>query len=84
MSGQRESLTVIQPSNRFGGYMAFGNGPRACPGAQLAIVEAITGLFCILQKFELAPIENHPSIRRVSRLTQTFDGEIQLTLKLRH
>ncbi|KAL3805943.1 hypothetical protein HJC23_007904 [Cyclotella cryptica] len=76
-------ITVIQPSSKQGGYMPFGHGPRICPGAQLAKVEVLTGLFSILKKFELAPIANHPPVRRVSRFTETFDGEIQLALKER-
>jgi len=77
------SLSVIKPSNKYGSYMPFGHGARVCPGASLAMAEAITGLFSILIRFELAPIENHPPLRRVSRFTQTFDSEIQLTLKPR-
>ena len=63
--------------------MPFGNGVRMCPGASMAKAEAITVLFSILQRFELAPIANHPPIRRVARFTDTFDNEIQLTLKPR-
>ena len=82
-SGQAESLTVIQPTNKLGGFLPFGHGLRRCPGAQFATVEVITGLFFILKKFEIAPIENHPPIRFVSRFTDTYNGEIQLTLKPR-
>ena len=81
--GPSESLTVIQPSNKHGGFMSFGHGLRICPGAHLAKVEVVTGLFCILRMFTLAPIENHPPIRRVTRFTETYDGEVQLALKLR-
>lgn len=82
-SDQSDSLSVTQPTNRYGGYMPFGNGVRVCPGASMAKAEAITVLFSILRRFEIAPIANHPPIRRVARFTDTFDNEIQLTLKPR-
>ena len=58
--------------------MPFGHGVRVCPGAQLAKIEVITGLFYILKKFEISPIPKHATIRLVSRFTEKFDGEIQL------
>jgi len=76
-------LAVMHPSNKHCGFMPFGHGVRVCPGAQLAKIEVITGLFCILQKFEISPIPEHPPIRIVSRFTEKFDGEIQLILKPR-
>jgi cytochrome P450 len=76
-------LAVMHPSNKHCGFMPFGHGVRVCPGAQLAKIEVITGLFCILQKFEISPIPKHPPIRIVSRFTEKFDGEIQLILKPR-
>ena len=82
-SSEGESVTVIQPTNKHGGFMPFGTGVRICPGANFAKVEAITGLFCLLKRFELAPIADHPPLRRVTRFTQTFDSEIQLILKPR-
>ena len=50
------SISVIKPTNKYGAYMiymTFENGVRVCPGASLAIAEAITGLFYILKRFEL-------------------------------
>ena len=63
----------------------MGHGVCVCTGAQLAKVEVMTNLFCILQKqkFEISPIPKHPPIRIVSRFTEKFDGEIQLILKPR-
>mmetsp|Transcript_24895 Transcript_24895/g.53706 ORF Transcript_24895/g.53706 Transcript_24895/m.53706 type:complete len:519 (+) Transcript_24895:160-1716(+) len=80
---QNESFTVMQPTNENGGFMPFGHGLRACPGAKLAKVEVLTGLIYILRSFELAPMENHPPVERVMRFTETFDGEIKLMLKTR-
>ncbi len=75
-SGQCDGqLAVMNPSNKHCGYMPFGHGVHVCPGAQLAKIKVITGLFCILQKFELSLIPKHPPIRLVSRFTETFDGE---------
>ena len=75
--------SITQPTNRYGGYMPFGNGVRVCPGSSMAKAEAITVLFSILRRFEIAPIANHPLVRRVARFTVTFDDEIQLALKPR-
>lgn len=74
---------AMQPSNKYGGYMPFGHGARVCPGSHLAMAESVNALFCILQQFEVVPVENHPPVQRVVRLTDTYDGEIQLTLKAR-
>ena len=81
--GQSNSLSVTQPTNKYGGFTPFGAGVRVCPGASMAKVESIVVLLNLLQRFELAPIANHPTIRRVARFTDTFDNEIQLTLKPR-
>lgn len=53
-------LTVVQLSNKNGGFVQFGYSARACPGAQLAKIEAITALCCIVHRFEIEPIANHP------------------------
>lgn len=76
-------VTVTQPPNKLGGYMPFGYGVRVCPGKQLAEVEALTTLIYVLRKFEVFPMPNHPPITRVSRFTETFDGEMKLVLKPR-
>lgn len=51
-----------------------------CTGAQLAKVEVMTGLFCILhkQKFEISPIWKHLPICLDSQFNEMFDCEIQL------
>ena len=60
--------------------MPFGHGVCVCTGAQLAKVEVMTGLFCILhkQKFEISPIWKHLPICLDSQFNEMFDCEIQL------
>lgn len=76
-------VTVLQPCNKFGGYLPFGNSARVCPGQQLAEVEILTTLIYILQTFEITPMKNHPALTVVTRFTEIFDQEMKLDLKLR-
>lgn len=79
-SGRGGGPLAVNPSNKHCWCMPFGHGVCVCTGAQLAKVEVMTGLFCILQKqkFEISPIWKHLPICLDSQFNEMFDCEIQL------
>ncbi|XP_063821834.1 cytochrome P450 6a2-like [Ostrinia nubilalis] len=49
-------------------FVAFGEGPRSCPGARFAVLTAVAGLAVMLSSFELEPCaKTTPSIQYDSR-----------------
>jgi hypothetical protein len=79
-SGRGGGLLAVNPSLRMGHLGEVVGGVCVCTGAQLAKVEVMTGLFCILQKqkFEISPIWKHLPICLDSRFTEMFYCEIRL------
>lgn len=69
-----------QPEQTRPGYIPFGLGSRACPGAAFATQESVLILAKILQQFEVVPDPHHVP-RPVARLTLRSANGILLRLK---
>lgn len=74
---------LIFPSNREGGFMAFGHGLRACPGRKYAEGEMTTMMIHLLYNFSFNPAKDCPPLRLVTRFTETLDKEMKLNLRPR-
>lgn len=67
-----------RPEDRYQ-FMAFGGGPRACVGAQLALTEAAIVLAKCVEAFEFAPCGPQP--RPVMKVTLRPEDGLVLNLK---
>ncbi|MEM9011474.1 MAG: cytochrome P450 [Pseudomonadota bacterium] len=65
-----------------GAYLPFSAGPRVCPGASFAMLEATLALAVLLARFELAPVKGRRP-RPVAHLTVRAADGIWLTLRPR-
>nr|ARA91605.1 cytochrome P450 monooxygenase [Pieris rapae] len=67
-------------------YLPFGDGPRACIGARLGMMQSLAGLAAVLSRFSVYPAPGAPRYPRVnpaSDIVQTVVGGVPLTFKLR-
>ena len=72
------SPMVVSPTYKTG-FRAFGTGRRVCPGRDLAEIEILVIISSILRNFKISLEPGHPSMKLVSRFTQT-PSEIRLSL----
>lgn len=63
-------------------YMPFSMGPRVCLGAAFALQEAVLILACLLQRYEILPVESHVP-QPVGRLTIRSDNGVRIKLRKR-
>lgn len=66
-----------------GAYIPFGLGPRACIGAQFALVEAVLVLAILTRAFRIAPTTDEP-VRPVARITLQPDNPAPFRLEPRN
>ncbi|XP_026749604.2 cytochrome P450 6B5 [Galleria mellonella] len=67
-------------------YLPFGEGPRACIGERLALIQALAGLAAILSRFTVEPAPEstrHPAYDPLSEITLMVKGQLPLLLKKR-
>ncbi|XP_023946053.1 cytochrome P450 6B5 [Bicyclus anynana] len=67
-------------------YMPFGDGPRACIGERMGVMQSLAGVAAILRNFTVAPSRNSlrkPRIDPKSMIVQTILGGLPLALKQR-
>jgi len=62
-------------------FMAFGGGPRACIGAQFAVMEAVIVLSTILSRLTVAPA--HGAVKPVMQVTLRPEGGMPLIFAAR-
>ena len=63
-------------------YMPFSMGPRVCLGAAFALQEAVLILACLLQRYEILPVEGHVP-QPVGRLTIRSENGVRIQLRQR-
>ncbi|XP_063370810.1 cytochrome P450 6B7-like [Cydia amplana] len=67
-------------------YLPFGEGPRACIGERLGLMQSLAGLAALLHRFTVAPSKNtrvKPLTDPTSNIVQSVKGGIPLALTLR-
>lgn len=67
-------------------YLPFGEGPRACIGERLALMQSLAGLAAILSRFTVEPAPEstrHPAYDPLSEITLMVKGQLPLLLKKR-
>ncbi|XP_026328999.1 cytochrome P450 6B6-like [Hyposmocoma kahamanoa] len=67
-------------------YLPFGEGPRACIGARLGLMQSIAGLAAILSRFTVEPgptTLRHPMIEPKSSIVQSIRGGLPLIFRKR-
>ncbi|GBP59927.1 Cytochrome P450 6B2 [Eumeta japonica] len=67
-------------------YMPFGEGPRACIGERLGLMQSLAGLAALLYKFSVEPAPSslkHPVSDPTSIITQNIKGGLPLYIKAR-
>ncbi|XP_061726412.1 cytochrome P450 6B7-like [Cydia pomonella] len=77
-----DNLKEIQKNT----YLPFGDGPRACIGERLGLMQSLAGLAAILYKFTVAPSKNtrvKPLVDPAAHIVQSVKGGIPLALTLR-
>ncbi|RYG96465.1 cytochrome P450 [archaeon] len=52
-------------------FLAFGSGPRVCPGMSLAILESVLAIAYIVKNFSIELACDAAEVTRVMRLTST-------------
>lgn len=67
-------------------FLPFGEGPRACIGERLGLMQSLAGLAAILHKYSVEPAATtlkHPRVDPVANIVQSIKGGLPLTLKKR-
>jgi cytochrome P450 len=82
LSTKEKNLSVVKPCYKTG-FNSFGNGRRVCPGRDLAEMEIIICLASVLRKFVVTLKEDHPPMKLVTRLSQSPNMNIMLSLQPR-
>ncbi|XP_068629641.1 cytochrome P450 6B2-like [Battus philenor] len=80
-----ESDAVKQRHNYV--YLPFGDGPRKCIAARLALMQSMAAITALLQKFSVKPAPTsirNPRIKRTSYVVQSIEGGLPLILTPRN
>ncbi|XP_026486304.2 cytochrome P450 6B6-like [Vanessa tameamea] len=67
-------------NNKFS-YLPFGDGPRACIGARLGLMQSLAGLAAVLSRFSVRPAPNtirRPPVNPASGIVQSIQGGLPL------
>ncbi|XP_013161758.1 PREDICTED: cytochrome P450 6B6-like [Papilio xuthus] len=67
-------------------YLPFGEGPRACIGERLGLMQSLAGLAAVLSRYSVEPAPEtlrHPRIDPTSNIVQSVVGGLPLMFKLR-
>ncbi|XP_045775345.1 cytochrome P450 6B6-like [Maniola jurtina] len=67
-------------------YMPFGDGPRACIGARLGLMQSLAGLAAVLARFSVRPAPGaprRPAVNPASGIVQSVAGGLPLLFELR-
>ncbi|XP_013141652.1 PREDICTED: cytochrome P450 6B6-like [Papilio polytes] len=67
-------------------YLPFGDGPRACLGKRLGLMQSLAGLAAVLSRYSVEPAPHtlrHPKIDPSSNIAQSVVGGLPLIFKLR-
>mmetsp|Transcript_2397 Transcript_2397/g.3132 ORF Transcript_2397/g.3132 Transcript_2397/m.3132 type:complete len:555 (+) Transcript_2397:56-1720(+) len=74
---------VVKPSAKTGVKMSsgFGTGVRICPGQDLAELEVVYCLACLLKNFDMTIPPNHAPVQWITKFTMTPDQDIRVCLK---
>ncbi|XP_075979296.1 cytochrome P450 6B6-like [Anticarsia gemmatalis] len=77
-----ERFQVDSPSakNKYA-YLPFGDGPRACIGERLGLMQSLAGLAAVLARFSVAPADTtvrHPVVEPKSDIVQSIKGGLPL------
>ncbi|XP_038221990.1 cytochrome P450 6B6-like [Zerene cesonia] len=82
---ERFDPELADPNNKFV-YLPFGEGPRACVGERLGLMQSLAGLAAVLSKFDVSPAPGaprHPVINPASGIVQSVVGGIPLVFRER-
>lgn len=74
---------VQPPSTKKGAFMAFGHGPRTCPGRDLAEIVTLVVISSVLQKFEISLAPGHATAHRKLSFAEVPDQDVRLILEPR-
>jgi cytochrome P450 len=74
---------VQPPSTKKGAFMAFGHGPRTCPGRDVAEIVTLVVISSVLQRFEISLAPGHATVHRKLSFAEVPDKDIHLILKPR-
>jgi hypothetical protein len=85
VQGAGWSITVCdhQVVYEYGAHLAFGHGPRACPGTDLAEIVTLVVISSVLQRFEISLAPGHAPLERKFLFTEVSDQDIRLVLQAR-
>ena len=75
---------VQPPCTKKGAFMAFGHGPRTCPGRDLAEIVTLVVISSVLQRFEISLAPGHATVQRKLSFAEVPDQDIHLILKPRN
>ncbi|XP_013141588.1 PREDICTED: cytochrome P450 6B2-like [Papilio polytes] len=67
-------------------YLPFGEGPRACIGERLGLMQSLAGLAAVLSRYTVEPApqtQRHPTVDPTSNIVQSVIGGIPLMFRPR-
>ncbi|XP_038222120.1 cytochrome P450 6B6-like [Zerene cesonia] len=82
---ERFDPELADPNNKFV-YLPFGEGPRACVGERLGLMQSLAGLAAVLSKFDVSPAPGaprHPVLNPAGGIVQSVVGGIPLVFRER-
>ncbi|XP_075988182.1 cytochrome P450 6B7-like [Anticarsia gemmatalis] len=80
---ERFSPEELESSNKYV-YLPFGEGPRACIGARLGLMQSLAGLAAVLSRASVLPAPStrrHPLVDPKSSVVQSFKDGLPLLFK---
>ena len=77
------NVTKPSPKNGVSFCSGFGGGVRICPGQDLAELEVIYCLACLLKHFEISLKPNHEPMKLTTAFTETPNIDIEVVVKER-
>ncbi|CAG4936044.1 unnamed protein product [Colias eurytheme] len=82
---ERFDPELADPNNKFV-YLPFGEGPRACVGERLGLMQSLAGLAAVLSQFDVSPAPGaprRPAANAAAAAVQTVLGGIPLVFRER-